>query len=354
MKYKGQKGNMTIGPLMIDLEGEVLTDEEKELIKHPLVGGIIFFARNYSSPEQITELVKSIHDNTSNTIITCVDQEGGRVQRFKDGFTLLPPLRPLGKIYDASNAEGMAIAKAMGWLMASEVISVGVDFSFAPVLDLDYEKSEVIGDRAFHSDGNAVSQIARAYIQGMEEAGMASVGKHFPGHGAVVADSHLELPVDDRSISEIMDKDMIPFQELIAINALQGIMPAHVVYSHQDSKPAGFSKTWLQQILRNRLNFRGAIFSDDLNMAAAGMAGSFVERANLALEAGCDMVLVCNNREGAVEVIEQLAWQQSEESAQRLMKMKTQAKQTRQDLMETEKWKIAVAACEQLSNDFQS
>jgi len=333
---------------MLDLEGEILTDEEKELIKHPLVGGIIFFARNYRSPEQISELVKSIHANTSNTIITCADQEGGRVQRFKEGFTRLPPLRPLGKIYDGSDAEAMAIANAMGWLMASEVISVGVDFSFAPVLDLDYGVSEVIGDRAFHSNSHAVSQIANAYIQGMDEAGMASVGKHFPGHGAVTADSHHELPMDDRAVSEIMEKDIIPFQELIAINALQGIMPAHVVYSQQDAKPAGFSEIWLHQVLRNQLNFQGAIFSDDLNMAAAGVAGSFIERANIALEAGCDMVLVCNNRKGALEVLDELQWKQSGESAQRLMRMRAKPQQSRDALFESEKWKIAVAASEQL------
>ena len=342
---------MTIGPVMIDLQGTVLTDEEKELIKHPLVGGIIFFARNFQSPDQIAKLVNSIHENTANKIITCVDQEGGRVQRFKEGFIRLPPLRPLGKIYDTSSAEGMAVAKAMGWLMASEVISVGVDFSFAPVLDLDYGVSEVIGDRAFHSDPTAVSQLARAYIQGMEEAGMAAIGKHFPGHGAVKADSHLELPVDNRSMPEILENDILPFEELIAIKVLQGVMPAHVVYSKQDGKPAGFSKTWLHQILRNRLKFEGAIFSDDLNMAAADVAGSFVDRANLALEAGCDMVLVCNNRAGAIEVLDQLSWQQSEESAQRLMKMSAQPQQVRSDLLESEKWKIAVAASEQLFSD---
>ena len=337
---------------MIDLQGTTLTDEEKELIKHPLVGGIIFFTRNFESPQQIAELVNSIHENTTNNIITCVDQEGGRVQRFKEGFTRLPPLRPLGEIYDTSTAEGMAVAKAMGWLMASEVVSVGVDFSFAPVLDLDYSVSEVIGDRAFHSDASAVSQLGRAYIQGMEEAGMAAVGKHFPGHGAVKADSHLELPVDDRSMSEILENDILPFEELVAIHALQGIMPAHVVYSKQDTKPAGFSKAWLHQVLRNRLRFEGAIFSDDLNMAAAGVAGSFVERANLALSAGCDMVLVCNNRAGANEVLDELQWQQSEDSAQRLNRMKAQPKQSREDLLESEKWKIAVSACEQLINDY--
>jgi len=339
---------MNIAPVMIDLEGTSLTAEEKELINHPLVGGIIFFARNFESAEQIQALVKSIHQNTTQTILTCVDQEGGRVQRFKEGFTRLPPLRPLGTLYDHKAEHGMGLAKAMGWLMASEVLSVGVDFSFAPVLDLDYGVSEVIGDRAFHSDPDAVSQLARAYVQGLEEAGMAAVGKHFPGHGAVVADSHLELPQDDRATSQIMEKDVIPFAELISLNALQGIMPAHVVYSDQDSQPAGFSKIWLQQVLRKRLGFNGAIFSDDLNMAAAGMAGSFTDRATVAMEAGCDMVLVCNNREGAIEVLDNFSWQSDEASVLRLNKMRGKPQHDVESLRASENWKAAALAAAEL------
>jgi len=341
---------MSIGPVMIDLEGTSLSEEEKELIKHPLVGGIIFFARNFESVEQIQALVKSIHANTHQTIVTCVDQEGGRVQRFKEGFTRLPPLRPLGHLYDHATEQGMGLAKAMGWLMASEVLSVGVDFSFAPVLDLDYGVSAVIGDRAFHSDPSSVSQLARAYIQGMEEAGMACVGKHFPGHGAVAADSHLELPHDERPTSEIMEKDVIPFAELISMNVLQGIMPAHVVYEDQDGQPAGFSKIWLQQILRKRLGFQGAIFSDDLNMAAAGMAGSFTDRANIAMNAGCDMVLVCNNRPGAFEVLDNFEWQTNEESSARLANMKGNSKQSLEKLQMLDNWKAASSAAAELIN----
>jgi len=335
---------------MIDLVGTELSQEEIELINHPLVGGLIYFARNFESAEQITALTKSIHANTKNTIITCVDQEGGRVQRFKEGFTRLPPLRPLGNVYDNSHDHGMALAKAMGWLMASEVAATGVDFSFAPVLDLDYGESEVIGDRAFHSDELAVSQLARAYIQGLDEAGMASVGKHFPGHGAVKADSHLELPVDDRPVSTIMEKDVIPFAELITLNVLQGIMPAHVVYSAQDANPAGFSKTWIGQILRQHLGFDGAVFSDDLNMAAAGMAGSFIDRANIALNAGCDMVLVCNNREGAIEVLDKLDFTQSDASSARLQRMRKRHDIEMNDLRSSEKWQVAVDAANDLLN----
>ena len=337
-----------IGPVMIDLQGTEITQEEIELIKHPLVGGIIYFARNFESREQIVALTKSIHENSEQRILTCVDQEGGRVQRFKEGFTRLPPLRPLGREFDKNQEQGMALSKALGWLMASEVAAVGVDFSFAPVLDLDYGESEVIGDRAFHTNEQAVSQLARAYIQGLEEAGMASVGKHFPGHGAVKADSHLELPIDDRAPHLIMEKDVIPFAELISLNILQGVMPAHVVYSAQDSQPAGFSKTWIGQILRQRLGFNGAVFSDDLNMAAAGMAGSFIDRANIALNAGCDMVLVCNNREGAIEVLDHLDWVQEEKSVERLRHMQKKKDFTFETLKQSEKWKAAVDAAEYL------
>ncbi len=337
-----------IGPVMIDLTGTELTQEEKELLKHPLVGGVIYFARNFESAEQITALTKSIHANSSQTILTCVDQEGGRVQRFKEGFTRLPALRPIGSIYDKIPEQGMAISKAMGWLMASEVSATGVDFSFSPVLDLDYGESEVIGDRAFHSDPNTVSQLARAYVQGLDEAGMASVGKHFPGHGAVKADSHLELPVDNRRIVNIMEKDVVPFSELVSMNVLQGIMPAHVVYSSQDDQPAGFSKTWIGQILRQRLGFEGAVFSDDLNMAAAGMAGTFIERANIALNAGCDMVLVCNNRDGAVEVLDQLQWQQDSASVDRLRAMKGRKQVSFDELKKMQNWQVAVSAAAEL------
>lgn len=332
---------MTIGPLMIDLEGLELSSEEAELINHPLVGGIIFFARNYESPEQMASLVKKIHEVSRHTILTCVDQEGGRVQRFKTGMTQLPPLRKLGEIYDQSEMQGMSAAKAMGWLMASEVTSLGLDFSFAPVLDLDFGTSEVIGNRAFHTDAKKVSQLARAYIQGMNEAGMAATGKHFPGHGAVVADSHLELPVDTRKVNEIMEMDIVPFLELIELNALQGIMPAHVIYEDMDKNPAGFSSVWLKQVLRGRLNYDGAIFSDDLNMAAAGVAGTFIERAEKALDAGCDMVLVCNNRPGAVEVLDGLQWEMPEASSERLLKMQTTAKKPLNELQKDEHWQIA-------------
>lgn len=339
---------MSIAPIMIDLEGTSLSSEEKEILNHPLVGGVIFFARNFESAGQIQALVESIHKNTSQTLLTCVDQEGGRVQRFKDGFTALPPLRPLGELYDESIEQGMSMSKAMGWLMASEVLSVGVDFSFSPVLDIDYGTSEVIGDRAFHSKPAVVSQLARAYVQGMAEAGMPCVGKHFPGHGAVEADSHLTLPEDTRATAEIMEKDVLPFSDLISMGVLQGIMPAHVVYRDQDVLPAGFSKIWLQQILRKRLNFEGVIFSDDLNMAAAGMAGSFPDRANLALEAGCDMALVCNNRVGAIDILDNFRWKSDKTSVRRLMKMKASPTEPLKSLQATGKWKAATQAAAEL------
>lgn len=340
---------MTIGPVMIDLEGLTLNEEEKEMLNHPLVGGVIFFARNYQSPDQLSALVADIKQATTQTILTCVDQEGGRVQRFKEGMTILPPLRKLGEIYDNNVEEGMASAKAMGWLMSMEILSLGVDFSFAPVLDLDYGVSDVIGNRAFHSDARKVSQLARAYIQGMEEAGMACVAKHFPGHGAVIADSHLELPVDERQVAIIMEKDVLPFEDLIALGMIQGVMPAHVVYSAMENKPAGFSRAWLQQVLRVRLGYEGAIFSDDLNMAAAGVAGNFVERAEQALKAGCDMVLVCNNRQGAKEVLSGLKWDISEGSSRRLQAMIGRKQKSLSELQNEKLWEIAHSAAVQIA-----
>lgn len=291
---------MGFGPLMLDLAGFSLQPEEHELIANPLVGGIILFARNYQSPAQVQELVQQIRALRDDLIIA-VDQEGGRVQRFKEGVTRLPALRQLGEIYQRDTALALANAQDWGWLMAAEITSLGVDISFAPVLDIDYGRSQVIGDRAFASDPQIISLLANAYIDGMAEAGMAATGKHFPGHGWVVADSHVDIPVDDRTQEDIVTRDMRPFRELAA--KLQGIMPAHVIYSRIDSQPAGFSDYWINEQLRQSLGFSGVVFSDDLTMEGARVAGGFPERAAAALAAGCDMVLVCNHREGAVEVI---------------------------------------------------
>lgn len=296
---------MTLGPVMLDVAGEALTDAERERLRHPLVGGVILFSRNYRSPEQIAALAGEIHALRQPRLLVAVDHEGGRVQRFRDGFTLLPPVRNLGRLYDENPKRARRLAHTAGWLMASELRAVDVDFSFAPVLDLDRGVSAVIGDRAFHGNPDAVAALAGSYVAGMAEAGMAATGKHFPGHGGSVADSHVALPVDDRSYGDLYVEDLVPFERLME-NGLAGVMPAHVLYPRVDSQPAGYSRVWLQEILRQRMGFQGVIFSDDLSMGGARGAGGMTERAELALSAGCDMVLVCNDTAGADDVLRRL------------------------------------------------
>lgn len=295
---------MTLGPVMLDIEGTALTAEDRELLRHPNVGGVILFARNYESPEQLRRLTAEIHGLRHPELVIAVDQEGGRVQRFRTGFTPLPPMHMLGRHYDLDREHALQLAESCGWLMAAELRAAGVDLSFAPVLDLDYGLSEVIGDRAFHRDPEVVARLAGRFIVGMHDAGMAAVGKHFPGHGGVAADSHHALPEDRRGYADLLD-DMRPYELLIPAG-LAGVMIAHVVYSRLDRMPAGFSRWWLRTELRVRFRFQGAVFSDDLSMAGAAFAGTPVARAALALEAGCDVVLVCNDRPAAVAVIDSL------------------------------------------------
>lgn len=296
---------MTLGPVMLDLAGAALTAKERERLRHPLVGGVILFTRNYQSPDQIAALVREIHELRTPRLLVAVDHEGGRVQRFREGFTRLPPLRRFGQLYDENPKRAKRLAHTAGWLMASELRAVDIDFSFAPVLDLDRGISEVVGDRAFHSSPDVVADLAISYVAGMTEAGMAATGKHFPGHGGCTADSHAALPVDDRRFADIYVEDLVPFERLVE-GGLAGMMPAHVVYPRVDAQPAGYSRVWLQEVLRQRLGFQGIIFSDDLSMKGAHVAGGMVERAELALAAGCDMVLVCNDAAGADEVLQRL------------------------------------------------
>ena len=305
---------------MLDIAGIELTDEDRELIAHPAVGGVILFTRNFVDPDQLAALTRAIAAVKSPRPLIAVDQEGGRVQRFRQGFTRLPPPQRFAELYGQDAEAACRAAAAAGWLTATELGAVGVDFSFAPVLDVERGLSRVIGDRAFGGDAAVVCDLAAAWLAGAGAAGMAGCGKHFPGHGAVEADSHHELPVDARALAELEQTDLVPFRYLIR-RGLAAIMPAHVVYSAIDPKPAGFSPFWLGEVLRGRLGFDGMIFSDDLDMAAAAAGGGFGERAAAALRAGCDMAVVCNNRPAAVEVVQALSGHRNPRLAERCARM---------------------------------
>ena len=289
---------------MIDVQGTALTAEDRELLAHPSVGGLILFTRNFVSIEQLEQLVTEARSIRSPPLLIAVDHEGGRVQRFRKDFTVLPPMRLVGREYDLDAATGRHLARQCGWLLAAELRAMAIDISFAPVIDLNYGVSSVIGDRALHRDPRVVAELAIAFMNGMREAGMAATAKHFPGHGAVVPDSHVAMPVDRRALADL-DEDMYPYQRLID-NGLASVMAAHVVFSQVDALPAGFSSRWLQAELRGRLGFGGAIFSDDLNMAGASIVGDMIERVRAALAAGCDMVPVCNNRPAVEQVLSAL------------------------------------------------
>ena len=286
--------NIPLGPVMADVVGLELTADDVQRLQHPLMGGVILFARNFASPEQLKRLTASIHALREPKLPIAVDHEGGRVQRFRDGFTSIAPMRVLGQRWDASPQQAIALSENVGYVIGAELVNHGVDFTFAPVLDVDWGESGVIGDRAFHKNPDAIAALGQALITGMADAGMGSVGKHYPGHGYVRADSHHEIPVDDRSYAEIDKADLIPFR-LLARQGMRAVMPAHVIYPQVDSKPAGFSAKWLKDILRGQLGFDGVIFSDDLSMEGASTAGNVTQRAHAALDAGCDMVLLCND-----------------------------------------------------------
>jgi len=339
---------MSLGPVMLDLKGCEIEPEEREMLAHPLAGGVILFSRNYDSPEQISELVRQIHQVKNPHLLVSVDHEGGRVQRFREGFTALPPVALLGEHYNHNKKNAKKLAETCGWLMAIELRAVGIDFSFAPVLDIERGISEVIGDRAFGHNADTVSDLAISYIKGMQKAGMSATGKHFPGHGAVQADSHIACPVDERSFEDIYAEDVIPFERLIN-NGLAGIMPAHVVYENVDPNPAGFSRFWLNEVLRNRLGFQGVIFSDDLSMEGAKVAGDVVDRARAALSAGCDMALVCNNSEAAGKVLDRLGDYDNPVSHIRLVRMHGRHFVNRKELLKQKEWKQAVAVVDELS-----
>jgi beta-N-acetylhexosaminidase len=328
---------VTLGPLMVDVAGLELTPEDREVLRHPLVGSVILFTRNYADSAQLARLVADIHSVRTPALIVAVDQEGGRVQRFRPGFCLLPSPRRIGHEFDVDARAGIALARSMGWLMASELRVHGVDLSFAPCVDLDYGVSEVIGDRAFHSRPEAVAQLALAYMAGMKDAGMAATAKHFPGHGAVVADSHKALPVDRREWTELGD-DLLPYRRLIA-NGLPGVMVAHVLFPGVDPAPASLSRRWIQNALREELRFEGAVFTDDLSMGGAAEFGDIVARAEAALSAGCDVLPVCNDRASVTTLLDELKYEIEPAAHLRLVRMRGRAAPDREALYAGDAWR---------------
>jgi beta-N-acetylhexosaminidase len=322
---------------MVDVAGLELTPEDRDVLRHPLVGSVILFTRNYQSAEQLTRLVADIHAVRSPALIVAVDQEGGRVQRFRPEFSKLPTPRRIGHEFDLDPRQGLTLARSMGWLMAAELRAHGVDLSFAPCVDLDYGVSEVIGDRAFHSRPEAVAQLSLAYLLGMKDAGMAATAKHFPGHGAVVADSHQSLPVDRRGWNEL-GNDLLPYRRLIA-NGLPGIMVAHVLFPAVAPEPASLSYRWVQNALREELRFEGCIFTDDLSMGGAKEFGDVVARATAALEAGCDVLPVCNDRASVTTLLDKLDWELEPSAHLRLVRMRGKNAPERVELLAGDAWR---------------
>ncbi len=332
---------MTLGPVMVALTGLELLPEERDLLRHPLVGGVTLFGRNYHSPEQVIELTQKIHKLRSPPLIIAVDQEGGRVQRFREGFTRLPPANFFGEAYDRNPQSALTLTENIGWLMALEVLSVGVDISFAPVLDLNMGISSVIGDRAFHCQPEAVADLTGAFMRGMHRAGMAATGKHFPGHGGIAADSHLALCVDERDCETIFGEDLAPYRQLIP-KGLDAVMVAHVLYPNADTQLAGFSTFWLHQVLRGDLKFEGVIFSDDLEMEGANPIGGVCERAQAAVNAGCDIVLVCHKFDAMCSVIDNLKFTPHPLFADRITRLHGRHKVMREHLRKDPAWLRAV------------
>ncbi|MFT6917620.1 MAG: beta-N-acetylhexosaminidase [Cognaticolwellia sp.] len=309
-----------MGPVMFDVQGTSLSQEDKEILQHPLIGGLIFFTRNYQSPEQMADLSQQIRMAAKKPMLLAVDHEGGRVQRFREGFSLIPAMGKLWRMSEQNLALAKELAKQSAVLMALEVQAVGIDISFAPVLDIN-NISDVIGDRAFHQQPDYVTELAEAFISGLHLVGMKATGKHFPGHGSVKADSHIDLPIDSRTSAEIFQQDLMPFKQLISKGKVDALMPAHIIFPDVAPQAVGFSRYWLQNILREQLGFNGVIFSDDLSMQGAASIGGYIERAEAAQVAGCDMLLLCNNRDGCVEVLDNANISTSLVGSERLNKL---------------------------------
>ena len=325
---------------MVDIEGLAVSPADRSLLREPAVGGVILFSRNFESLSQLNDLVSEIRALRSPPLLVAVDHEGGRVQRFREGFSAIPPMRQIGHEYDSDLGESLLLAKTAGWLSGSELRAMGIDLSFAPCIDLDWGVSEVIGDRSFHKDPEAVGDLANAFSRGLRSAGMAAIAKHFPGHGAVVADSHADLPNDRREYGEVLD-DMRPYEKLIGNGVIAGVMMSHVVYSGMDQQPAGFSQYWIQNELRSRLGFDGAVFCDDLSMKATEGYGTMPKRARLALDAGCDMLLICNDQPAAKAAVVSLKDYSNPRSLVRLARLHGTGQVLRETLLASEEWQTA-------------
>ncbi len=338
---------MSLGPFMVDIAGAELSADDVRVLGHPLVGSVILFTRNYSNPQQLAALTAAIRALRTPHLLIAVDQEGGRVQRFREGFTRLPAVRLLGRRFDEERRDALDLAQSVAWLLAGELRAAGVDFSFTPCIDLDYGVSEVIGDRAFHRDPDAVAALAVATLTGLREAGMAAVAKHFPGHGAVIADSHVALPVDRREFADL-EGDIRPYRPLID-NNLPGIMAAHVVFPAVDALPASLSRRWITDILRGELGFHGCVFADDLTMAGAAAFGDVLARAELAFAAGCDVLPICNDRHSVELVLERFAADAGSAASQaRLVRMRARG-EIPTDLRANSHWQETVARIAALS-----
>ena len=339
-----------LGPVMLDVAGTSLSEAEKTVLLNPLVGGVIFFARNYESKSQLEALVAQIRECRPGILIS-VDQEGGRVQRFRSEFQPLPSLQRIANYALERPNQEAEILRCFGWLMAEEVLATGIDFSFAPVLDLDDHQCPAIMDRSFSPDPDICIRFAQYYIEGMHAAGMAATAKHFPGHGLMRVDSHLELPTDERGLEELESRDLKPFRELAHI--FDAVMPGHLLFPNVDQHPVGFSSFWLKDVLRDSLGFQGVIVSDDLSMQGASAMGGYSRRAELALQAGCDILLVCNNPDGAHEV---LKWLESAdlpdrgESQTRLAAMRAGRERTKNSVLSSEIPARALYHMSQLQN----
>ena len=343
---------MNLGPVMLDIAGLSLDESDRIRLKHPQVGGVILFSRNYESPEQLKALVDEIHGLRMPQLIVAVDQEGGRVQRFRDGFQNIPAMASLGQLYDQDNGRAIQCAETIAWVMAAELLYYGVDVSFSPVLDIGDPISQVIGDRAFHREPESITRLANAWIRGMRKAGMEAVGKHFPGHGSVRGDSHHVMPFDKRSIEQIEALDLIPFRRVIATH-LSGVMMAHVIYDQVDDLAAGYSRRWINDILRKKLGFDGIVFSDDLSMSGAESVGGYSERARMALQAGCDILLVCNNSEGADEVLESLQDYDNPTTRIRMIRLHGRPPKGTSDLLNTRNWRQAVKLLDEFNEQVE-